>query len=213
MQLSVSFLSIKKNIKDKLKELDEIKKVKYFHVDIMDGLFVSNKTRNVKDIKKDLKDIKKPLDVHLMVKNIDAYYESYKTLKPEFITIHLEATNKIDEYIKKFHDDGIKIGLSIKPSTKLEELASYLSKIDLVLVMSVEPGSGGQTFINETTKKLKYLSDLREINNYKYLIEVDGGINNHTISKVMDTDIVVIGSYITNSDDYKKQIETLGGLL
>lgn len=210
MKISASFLSIKNNVKENIKILDQTN-IDYLHLDIMDGKFVSNKTWTFMEIKNLLKNTQSLKDVHLMVNNIKKYIKKYKKFKPEYITFHLEATEtplKIINIIKK---NGIKVGISIKPNTNVEELRPYLSLVDLVLVMSVEPGRGGQEFIASSIDKIKYLDNIRLKNNYKYVIEVDGGINdtNYHLLKSSNVDIVVVGSYITNSNNYQEQIDKL----
>ena len=195
MKISASFLTID-NIDNvnKLVDCD----IDYLHLDIMDGIFVNNKNEAINITNK------KPLDVHLMVNDVYKYIDIYKKLNPLFITFHYEAVTDILEvvnYIKKFN---IKVGLSIKPSTKVEEIIPYLPYLDLVLVMSVEPGQGGQSFIMDTVDKIKKLKELKG----NYLIEVDGGINDNTINLVSDADIIVVGSYIT-SGDYEERIKNL----
>lgn len=195
MKISASFLTID-NIDNvnKLVDCD----IDYLHLDIMDGIFVNNKNEAINITNK------KPLDVHLMVNDVYKYIDIYKNLNPLFITFHYEAVTDILEvvnYIKKFN---IKVGLSIKPSTKVEEIIPYLPYLDLVLVMSVEPGQGGQSFIMDTVDKIKKLKELKG----NYLIEVDGGINDNTINLVNDADIIVVGSYIT-SGDYEERIRNL----
>ena len=133
-----------------------------------------------------------------------AVIDKYAKLNPLFITFHYEINDSIIDvinYIKKFN---IKVGLSIKPSTKVEQIIPYLPYLDLVLVMSVEPGAGGQTFIMDTVDKIKKLKELKG----NYLIEVDGGINDNTINLVSDADIIVVGSYIT-SGNYEERIKKL----
>ncbi len=195
MKISASFLTID-NIDNvnKLVDCD----IDYLHLDIMDGIFVNNKNEVINITNK------KPLDVHLMVNDVYKYIDVYKNLNPTFITFHYEAVTDVLEvvnYIKKFN---IKVGLSIKPSTKVEEIIPYLPYLDLVLVMSVEPGQGGQSFIMNTVDKIKKLKELKG----NYLIEVDGGINDNTINLVNDADIIVVGSYIT-SGDYEERIRNL----
>lgn len=195
MKISASFLTID-NIDNvnKLVDCD----IDYLHLDIMDGIFVNNKNEVINITNK------KPLDIHLMVNDVYKYIDVYKNLNPTFITFHYEAVTDVLEvvnYIKKFN---IKVGLSIKPSTKVEEIIPYLPYLDLVLVMSVEPGQGGQSFIMDTVDKIKKLKELKG----NYLIEVDGGINDNTINLVNDADIIVVGSYIT-SGDYEERIRNL----
>lgn len=208
MKLSVSILSIKDNIKKNINIIDK-SKADYIHLDIMDSMFVANKTWDFNYVLDLVKDTTKPLDVHLMVKDVISYIDDYKKLSPSFITFHLEAVDDhldIINYIKKHN---IKVGMSIKPNTPLSSLAPYLQYLDLVLIMSVEPGMGGQTFIDSTVDKLKELKEIRNNNNYNFLIEVDGGINDITINKCKDADIVVVGSFITNSNNYIEQINKI----
>ena len=122
-------------------------------------------------------------DIHLMVEDVKAYVDVYKKYNPEYITFHVEVGNT-KELIDYIHSLGIKAGLSIKPGTNLAEIKPYLHMIDLVLVMSVEPGRGGQPFIEDSIERVKELSNIRIDNNYNYKIEIDGGINQDTIKLV-----------------------------
>ena len=204
MKISASFLQIQ-NDKEKIEELNDLSD--YMHYDIMDGYFTCNQTLDFETLKQNTINITKPKDVHLMVKDIYNYIDMYSTLNPEFITFHYEIndTDKIIDYIK---EKNIKVGISINPDTDVTKLIPYLEKIDLVLVMSVIPGKGGQTFI-DISDKINYLDSYRKENNLNYLIEVDGGINKDTINKISKSDIIVVGSYITSSDDYNNKIEEL----
>ncbi len=210
MKLSISYLSIKEDLKNKLNLLNNTT-TNFIHVDIMDGIFVNNKTMDdLKQIEL-LKELSKPLDVHLMVEDVERYIDIYKVLKPAYITFHIELENNINilETIKKIKELGIKVGISVNPDTSVESLKSYLELVDLVLVMSVVPGMGGQTFIENTFTKLKELNDLKE--KYNFLVEVDGGVNNNLIPKLKEynVDMVVVGSYITNSNNYQEKINEL----
>lgn len=207
--LSVSILGIKENIKENIETLDKLN-IDYFHIDIMDGIFVPNKTWKYEEIKSYLSDAKKPKDIHLMVNNPKKYIKQYISLKPEIITFHYEATNNPLELIKYIQKYNIKAGISIKPNTKVEVLKDILKYVDLVLVMSVEPGAGGQSYIENSTNKINELKELKEKNNYNYLIEVDGGINDITKEKAKNADILVVGSFITKGN-YKEQIEKIQG--
>lgn len=200
MKLAVSILQIK-NIND-LKVIDNLD-FDYLHLDIMDGLFVPNKTWEYDEISSFVKDTKTKLDVHLMVNDIDSYIDDFKNLNPEFITFHYEATNDPMKYIKKIKDLGIKVGMSIKPNTSVEEIKDFLPLLDLVLVMSVEPGFGGQKFMDSAISKVNELNALKG----DYVVEIDGGINDETI-KFVNPDIAVVGSFITNGD-YKENKEKL----
>ena len=199
MKIAGSFLKIKDDI-NKIKELE--KNTDQIHFDIMDGKFTDNKT-NIKDIH-----IEKDIDIHLMVLDIKSYVDKVLKYNPKYITFHLEATDNIIEDINYIKDKKIKVGIAINPDTDIEKIYKYLNKIDLVLLMSVPPGKGGQKFI-DISQKLNKLYNYRKENNLSFIIEVDGGINNETIKKVSKADIVVCGSYITDSNDYNKQVKLL----
>ncbi len=200
MLLSTSILSIKD--KNRFKEIDETT-TDFIHVDVMDGKFVDN-YNDYEQL-----NFNKKLDVHLMVEDVINYIKKYEKFHPYFITFHVEINQDVKKIINYLKEKNIKVGLSIKPDTDLKKIIPFLEYIDLVLVMSVEPGHGGQKFIEKTTKRIDQLIKLREQNNYNYFIEVDGGINQETIKKVKNVDIVVSGSYITNSDNFQKQIDNI----
>ncbi|MDD4607807.1 MAG: ribulose-phosphate 3-epimerase [Bacilli bacterium] len=209
MKISASFLSIKDNLKENILVLDQ-SNIDYLHLDIMDGKFVSNKTWDIETIKELLTGTNRPKDVHLMVSDVKTYIDDFSTLNPDYITIHFEAVDDIEETINYIKSKNIKVGLSIKPNTDIVSIIPYLSLIDLVLIMSVEPGKGGQDFIESASSKINILKELRDENNYyHYVIEVDGGINDETIKLCRNADIIVVGSYITNSDNYNEQINKL----
>lgn len=211
MEVSPSFLTCDfSNLKN---ELDQIKdSVKYIHVDVMDGDFVPNLTfgpKFVKDFRKYYPD--NVFDVHLMISNPLEYIDNFADAGSDIITFHYEAKSNIMETINQIHAAGKLAGLSIKPNTKVYEIEKFLPYLDFVLVMSVEPGFGGQKFIPSATDKIAKLNQLRKDNGYKYLIEVDGGINAETVSYVKEAgvDLVVAGSYVMNSDNKKERIANL----
>ncbi len=206
MLLSASFLSIKEDRKENILKLSN-EKIDFLHVDVMDGEFISNKTECLDSLKKILP-LSTPFDVHLMVNDTMSYIEEFSSLRPNYITIHVE-TDYVLKAIDFIKEQNIKVGLSIKPNTPVRKLIPYLPIVDLVLVMSVEPGEGEQTFIENTVNKIQELKRIREIHNYHYLIEVDGGINERTAKLCKDADILVCGSYITNGSRYSVQIEKL----
>lgn len=208
MKISASFLSIKENLIENINKLDN-STTDFLHIDVMDGIFVGNKSWNYEFFDRILKDTKKPKDIHLMVSNVKEYIDLFKNFKPEYITFHYEAVSdalNIANYIRNF---GIKAGISIKPTTSVEEILPYLDSFDLILVMSVEPGKGGQKFIDDSVDKINQLYKLREKYGYNYVIEVDGGINNTTAKLCNNADILVVGSYITNSNNYQEQINNI----
>lgn len=205
MKISASFLSAPHRIK----ELDKAN-IDYLHCDIMDGVFVKNTTTYFSALEDINNDVKHPLDIHLMVTNIMPYISIYSSLKPEFLTFHLEIGNTA-EIISTIKSHNIKAGISIKPETALEEIIPYLNDVDLVLVMSVEPGAGGQKFLDSALEKIKFLNNYRTSQNLDYVIEVDGGINEETIKKCSDADIVVVGSYILKEENINEQINKLIG--
>lgn len=206
MKISVSYLS-SENIVEDLRKLN-VTNADFIHVDVMDGKFVRGKTLPFKKIKDIHKYTNKRLDVHLMVKKPLKYISDYATLNTEYITVHVE--NKyVDKALEQIEFYGIKKGLSIKPNTPLEMLESYLDKVDLILVMSVEPGKGGQAFIEDTKDRVKQLKEMLKKNNSHALISVDGGINEEIASSLKEADILVSGSYITSGDDFQYQIYKL----
>ena len=207
MLISTSFLSSKNLIHD-LVELDKTD-TDYIHVDIMDGKFVKKKTMPFKEMRNIYKYTNKRLDVHLMVKNPKKYIEDYASLNTEYISFHIESDENIEKNLQLIKEYGIKSGLSISPDTEIKELVPYLPLLDLVLVMSVEPGAGGQDFIVKTKDKIKELKILLSEYNSDVKISVDGGINDRTKKYCTDCDILVSGSYIINGDDLQEKIDSL----
>ena len=206
MKVSASFLSSANPALDlsKLNDTD----VDYIHVDIMDGKFVKNKTMPFSEMKNIYKYTSKRLDVHLMVEDPKEYIPLYAELNTEYITIHVEIDNIMEclELIKSY---SIKCGLSIKPNTKVSELVPYLPYIDMILIMSVEPGAGGQAFIEESEEKISEIRDLLDSYNIPAIINIDGGINNETVNRCRKCDMVVAGSYIVKSDNFQDKISSL----
>lgn len=207
MLISTSFLS-SNNIPKDLKKLNETD-TDYIHVDIMDGKFVSHKTMPFSEMRHIYQYTSKRLDVHLMVENPEKYIRDYATLNTEYITIHVELGIDIMKQLKLIKSYGIKCGLAIKPDTLVKDLVPYLPLLDLVLVMSVEPGTGGQEFIQETEKKLQELKTLIDTYQLPTKISVDGGVNQKTKKYCFLCDILVAGSYITNAVDFATQIDSL----
>ncbi len=205
MQISTSILN-SNNREDSIKKLNYTK-TKYIHIDVMDGKFVEDKQFTIDEIKKLNNISMKKLDIHLMVENPIEYIQKLDNLNIQYITFHIEVEKDINKTIDKIKELGYKVGISIKPNTDINKLTPYLDKIDLILIMSVEPGKGGQTFLPNTPNRIKKIKEL--ITNKNILLEVDGGINNETISKIGEANIAVVGSYITKSTDYVYKINNL----
>ena len=180
--------------------------VKFLHFDVMDGHFVPNLSFGSSILKAFRKNSSLFLDVHLMVDNPFDLVDSFILAGADSITFHIEAFNNDTKeaigFIKKIKSNYLKVGVSIKPNTPVKVIEPLLPFVDLVLVMSVEPGFGGQEFIPQTYEKIKYLSKYRDESNLKYLIEVDGGVNEKNASELVKigTNILVAGSYIFNGD-------------
>lgn len=208
--LSADFKNLEKEISN-LKE----EGVEYLHFDVMDGHFVKNISFGsyVLSCIKDTSNLIN--DVHLMIDNPKLYYQDFINAGADIITFHYEAIDKSDilPLIKEIKSKGVKVGLSIKPSTKVDLIKDFLKELDLVLVMSVEPGFGGQKFIEGSLNKIKELDNLRKKFNLNFLIEVDGGVNDLTSKKIIDSsaDILVSGSYIFKSKSRKESIMKIKG--
>ena len=216
VEISTSILSVEEENSIKTFYNLETAKTDYFHIDVMDGKFVKNNTSNLMlKYAENIKQISNlPLDVHLMVKDVDNFIEQYIPLMPSFITVHYEVfENKEDllKVINKIKQNGIKCGLSIKPNTKIEEIYEYLPYIHMCLIMTVEPGKGGQKLIPETIEKIDKLKKYITKNNIDIYIEADGGINLDTIEdlKQAGIDIAVVGNAIIKSDNFKNTIDNL----
>ena len=183
----------------------------WFHLDVMDGIFVPNISFGMPIVKAIRKMTSKPLDVHLMITQPERYIEKFIDIGSDIISFHIEATNKMEENISIIKSKNVKAGIAINPDTPIGELKDIISKIDLVCLMGVHPGFAGQKFIENTFDRLKQLKALIKDSNSKALIEVDGGVNenNHMDLKSLGADVLVAGSYIFNSEDYDVVIKKL----
>ena len=211
MKVAVSFLSLKDDLETTIKKINE-SSAEYFHVDMMDGIFVPNTTYTVADLKKIFKNVDKKLDVHLMCCSPNKYVrEIAKLPNVEYLTIHYESHRRPIDVINMIRHTSMKVGIAINPETKVSHIVPLLKSVDQVLVMSVHPGKGGQEFIEDILYKIETLRDIREENNYHFIISVDGGINDKTAKLVKEAgaDMVVSGSYVVKDDNYEKQIETI----
>ena len=209
--LSADFSQLGKEIK-KLEEGG----ANLIHVDVMDGHFVPNLTIGPPVIKALRNYTKLPFDVHLMIAPVHKYIKNFAEAGSDIITIHPEATENLNESITLIKELNKKAGVSLNPNTEINIIESELKNIDLVLIMSVFPGFGGQKFIPETIKKIKDLKEIRDKNNYNFDIEVDGGINFLNSKDVINAgaNILVSGTTIfkENNGDIKKNIEKLKSL-
>ena len=185
----------------------------YIHIDVMDGHFVPNLTIGPEVIKKLRPLTKKIFDVHLMISPVDNFIKDFAEAGADIITFHPEATPDVSKTIKLIRDQNKKVGISLKPKSKVSLIENYLNQIDLVLIMSVEPGFGGQKFMPEVLEKTKVVRNLIDKKNFKVDVEIDGGINFENCSKAKDAgaNILVSGSTIfkENKGDLKKNIEIL----
>lgn len=201
MKVSVSILK-EKNNKDKVIDKLINTSADYIHLDIMDGTFTDDSSFDLDSFKKN----DKKYDIHIMSTNLDYQINEAIKLNPEYISFHFESTKDINKYIDLIKQNNIKVGLAISPDTKLYKIKKYLDKIDMLLILSVYPGKGGQDFIEKIVKKIRKAYKIKN----NYIISVDGGINDQTIDKIKEyADIVVSGSYITDSVDYESKIMSL----
>ena len=187
--------------------------IEYLHIDVMDGAFVPNISFGP-DVMKSLNGIASvPYDVHLMIEDPDRYIEKFVTDNTEFITVHYEACSDLSHTLEHIHSLGIKAGVSIKPGTDPEVLDPWLGDIDLILVMSVEPGFGGQKFIENSVPKISYYSSKKAENGYSYIIEVDGGIGpaNAHIVRDAGVELIVAGSAVFKAADRTEAIKAIKG--
>lgn len=216
VEVSVSILNVKDDKAIQTLYNLETAGVNYFHIDVMDGKFVKNDTTNkMLEFSEYLNQISNlPLDVHLMVEDVESYIKSFVIFEPNIITFHLEAAKNKEEilkWIKMLNEKNIRVGISIKPNTKVEEIYEYLPFVHLVLVMTVEPGEGGQKLLPGTIEKIKELKKYIDENNLEVDIEADGGINteNANIVKEAGANMLVSGSAIVNAEDYKEVVDKL----
>lgn len=191
----------------------EEKKGSWVHIDVMDGTFVPEITIGQPVIRSLRPLTKLPFDVHLMIRNPEERADSFIDAGADWLTFHYEACPDPAKLIEHIHERGIKAGISIQPETPAEELEPLLDKVDLILVMTVHPGFGGQKIIPECIEKVAYLSDIRRKRNLRYILSVDGGVNEKTVKDVIaaGTDVVVSGSSFfagkLTADDLKKCME------
>lgn len=217
VELSTSILSVVDE-KTAIKTFYDIEfaGTNYFHIDVMDGKFVQNDTsEKMMRYATEIKHISNtPLDVHFMVEDIKQYIDDYIPLEPNMITFHIEAVKNNEEALELFKyvkENGIKVGISVNPKTNIESIYELLPYLHHVLIMSVEPGAGGQKLIPETLDKVRQLREYRDENKLEYDIEIDGGVNDKTLKQVKEAgvDIIVAGSYIIHAEDIEEAIKII----
>ncbi len=183
----------------------------YLHIDVMDGHFVPNLTIGPMVVEAAARASTVPLDVHLMVENNTFFVDLFAPIKPEFITFHIEEEKHPHRLIQKIKDYGIKAGVVLNPHTSPELIKYLLLDLDIVLLMSVNPGFGGQKFIPSVIEKSRELSEMRAKLGAKFIIEVDGGVNDKNVSELKNAgvDMVVAGNFVFRSDGYAMAIKAL----
>ena len=196
-----------------LHELKDVQEsgVDWIHYDVMDGMFVKNISFGEPLLKSIKKHIHVPIDAHLMIVDPIRYIDNYADLGADLITFHYEAAEDPQAVIDKIHSRGIKAGISIRPQTSVDKIEKYLNDLELVLVMTVNPGFGGQTFLPETLEKVSQLRKLIDSMDKKIYLQVDGGINAQTCTLCRDAgaDVLVSGSYLFGAEDKKAALEIL----
>ena len=183
----------------------------WFHIDIMDGVFVPNISYGMPVLKAIQKHVQKPLDVHLMIVDPDRYIETFAALGSEILTVHYEASTHLHRSIQKIKGCGMKAGVALNPLTPIQSLSEIIQDIDLVCLMTVNPGFGGQSFIENTFEKVKEVKELIETKKTSCLIEIDGGVTDKNASKLIScgADVLVAGSYVFGAPDPEAKIQLL----
>ncbi|MCH5225122.1 MAG: ribulose-phosphate 3-epimerase [Muribaculaceae bacterium] len=207
--LSADFSNLAKDI-----EMINRSEADYLHLDVMDGVFVPNISFGFPVIDSVAKICKKPLDVHLMIVEPQKWVDRLKECGAEIMNVHIEACLHLDRTVNAIHEAGMKAGVTLNPATPVSLLVDIINQLDLVLLMSVNPGFGGQAFIHNTLKKVAELKALRDSSESKAMIEVDGGVNEETGRLLAEAgaDILVAGNYVFKSQNPKERINILKAL-
>jgi ribulose-phosphate 3-epimerase len=207
--LSADFGNLQKDV-----EMVNESKAQWFHIDIMDGVFVPNISFGFPVLKQIQKHATKPLDVHLMIVNPDQYIKTFKEHGAEILTVHYEACTHLHRTLQAIKAEGMKAGVALNPHTNVSLLEDTIQDIDLVCLMSVNPGFGGQSFIENTYNKVKQLKEIIKRKGASTLIEIDGGVNAVTGPKLLaaGADVLVAGSFVFKSDNPTNTIESLVSL-
>ena len=207
--LSCDFANIQRDV-----EMLNQSAAEWIHVDVMDGVFVPNISFGFPVLSAVRKHTTKVLDVHLMIQHADPYIKDFKAAGADMITVHYEACTHLHRTIQSIKELGMKAGVALNPHTPVDCLNSILEELDLVLIMSVNPGFGGQKFISSTLNKVAALNQLKSNRNLNFIIEVDGGVTNENAASLRDAgaNALVAGSYVFNSPDPKSAILGLNSL-
>ena len=207
--LSCDFANIQRDV-----EMINESQADWFHVDVMDGLFVPNISFGFPVIEAIKKHAKKPLDVHLMIQNPDQYITEFKKVGADILTVHYESCTHLHRTIQSIKEAGMKAGVALNPHTPVALLEDVIQELDLVLIMSVNPGYGGQKFIQNALVKVRQVKELISSKGSKALIEVDGGVNGQTAAELLKAgaDVLVAGSYVFNSESPIETIRSLKSL-
>lgn len=204
--LSADFANLQRDI-----EMINRSQADWFHVDVMDGVFVPNISFGMPVVKAVHQRAKKPLDVHLMIVDPDRYIKDFKACGAEILTVHYEACTHLHRTLQAIRAEGMRPGVAINPHTPVTALSDILGDVDLVLLMSVNPGFGGQSFIENTFAKLSQLKALRKERGLSFLIEIDGGVNDSNAAKLIHAgaDVLVAGNYVFASNQPEEVIAVL----
>lgn len=204
--LAADFANLQRDI-----EMINNSKADWFHIDIMDGVFVPNISFGMPVLDAISKHAQKTIDVHLMIVNPDRYIKTFADLGSNFLTVHYEACTHLHRTLQAIKAEGMKAGVALNPHTNVNLLADLINDIDMVCLMSVNPGFGGQSFIDNTYKKIKDLKELIKRNNASTLIEIDGGVTNKNAVQLVEAgaDVLVAGNYIFKSENPTETINNL----
>ena len=207
--LSCDFANIQRDV-----EMLNNSQADWLHIDVMDGVFVPNISFGLPVVEAMKRHAKKPLDVHLMIVNPDQYIADFKKVGADYLTVHFEACTHLHRTIQLIHQHEMKAGVALNPHTPVEALSEIICDLDLVLIMSVNPGFGGQKFIPQAVEKVKKLKNLIQQSGSKALIEIDGGVNLDTGKLLADAgaDALVAGSFVFNSESPSATISSLKNL-